>query len=254
MAILFPASIAIINAQVVKEQIILDKNNIKSLTGFGAYEAIDPEYVSFYNASNLFDNKINSYSFWSEYGNSGFNLELNQPLNNNVCGVEINVLNPQNTSYIFKINNNTFNGILNTQTVTGDFDPCIKDMTKLSMNFAAPNKWTTLSEVKLFSNETIIIEPPVCQPGTHYDPILKKCVPDVITKPNQTNIVLNNTNVTMTAIDSTLKINLEGDSTVIYLPPPQDSQQQVLNTEEQIEEEIDKLKDKLKEQKKDKDE
>lgn len=211
------------NAQEQKEQLFVTKDNIKSIDSFGDYEAINPEYTNFYNASNLFDGKQNSYSFFSEYGPAGIDLELNNPLEKPVCSVEIGVFNPQNTAFEFKLNDKTLTGFLSGAVIEGNFDTCVKDLKTIEMDFAGVNatgakKWTTLSEVKLFTNDTIIIEPPICGPGTHLDPTTGQCVPDVINPPptqgNVTHVNIINTTATMNVTDSTLIISIDESSEI----------------------------------------
>ena len=229
------AVISYVFAAEQKEQLFITKDNIKSLDSYGDYEKINPEYTNFYNASNLFDGKQNSYSFFSEYGPSGFDLELENPLEKPVCGIEIGVYNPQNTKFDFKLNDVTLNGTFSAATVTGDLDPCVEDLETIEMDFAGVNatgfkKWTSLSEVKLFSNETIDIEPPVCGDGTHYDPVTKQCVPDIIEPPpvqgNVTMVNIANTTAYMNMTDSTLIINLDEESEITTNEPTEEEEEE----------------------------
>src|SRR5688572_6930917 len=95
-----------------KQQILINStNDIKNLTAFG--EADDPVYPEFYPPRYLFDNLENSFSFWTQQGKSGVDLELKQKLNKPLCSVEIGVLPPQNTPFSVIVNNNkAFNGTL----------------------------------------------------------------------------------------------------------------------------------------------
>src|SRR5215207_10590783 len=205
-----------------KEQLFITKDNIKSIDQFGDYEKINPEYTNFYNASNLFDGKQNSYSFFSEYGPSGFELELNNPLEKEVCSIEIGVFNPQNTAFSFQLNDEKMNGVLNGAVIEGDLNPCVKDLDKIEMDFAGVNstgakKWTTLSEFKLYTNDTIIIEPPICGPGTHLENGV--CVPDVIIPPpnpgNVTQVDIINSTAFMNVTDSRIILNIGEDTEII---------------------------------------
>jgi hypothetical protein len=83
----------------------------------------------------------------------------------------------------------------------------MSNLTNMSMDIntdetkPTQTRWTSISEVKLFSNKTIVIPPPPPPP-----------------EENVTKIILNDTNVTMSAIDSNIDLILEGNST-INLPP-----------------------------------
>ena len=234
------------NAQVQKEQLFVTKDNIKSIDSFGDYEKINPEYSNFYNASNLFDGKQNSYSFFSEYGPSGFEVELNNPLPKPVCSIEIGVFNPQNTDFSFKLNDRTMNGNLNGAVIEGDLNPCVEDLQDIQMDFTGVNatgakKWTTLSEVKLFTNDTIIIEPPICGPGTHLENGV--CVPDVVNPPptqgNVTFVNIENTTAFMNVTDSTLVINIDDETDITTNITETDND----NDEEEEEEDKDNKED-----------
>jgi hypothetical protein len=209
LAILLPViSIIAQQEKIIKEQIIIPKDNIKSLSSYGNYEIVNPDYIKTYNASLLFDNKVGGDSFWSNWGDSGWKLELNNPIiEKEVCSIEMGVLNPQNNTYTFKMNNSTSTGILSSNNITSIVDPCMSNLTNMSMDIntdetkPTQTRWTSISEVKLFSNKTIVIPPPPPPP-----------------EENVTKIILNDTNVTMSAIDSNIDLILEGNST-INLPP-----------------------------------
>lgn len=201
---------------------ILINNNIQSVDSFGKYN--DTAYTDTYSPSNLFDNLINTWSYWSQYGKSAVSVELKQPLNRNVCNVELDVFNPKNTPFNMKLNaGNTsyvdYNGVLDTTNETITIGNCLTDMTDATFTFDAPKKWTTLSEIKFFSNTTGgggPIEPPVCGPGTHYDPETQQCVPDVIIPPgNVTKLSITNSTVYANLTDSTLVISLDPGTKVM---------------------------------------
>lgn len=170
VALLLFASVATIvatnEATAEKEQIILNPNNIKELKAFG--ETDKPWYPENYPPEYIFDNLINSYSFWTQQGNSGFNLILKEKLEQPICSIEIGSLQPQNQPFSLAINDKIVNGTLNSETVQINFanDQCVSNVNKLSMNFTPSDSilWTTLSEIKLFS-DTKPEPPPVVLPG-----------------------------------------------------------------------------------------
>jgi hypothetical protein len=200
---------------------ILINNNIQSVESFGKYN--DSAYTDFYNPSNLFDNQINTWSFWSQYGKSGISVDLKKPLDRPVCNVEIDVFNPRNTPYNMHLTGNDtsfvdYNGNLDTANETIKIDNCQPKLVSLDFTFDAPKKWTTISEIKLFSNTTTgggPIEPPVCGPGTHEED--GQCVPDVTLPPgNYTKLNISNSTVFANITDSKLVINLDPATKVIY--------------------------------------
>lgn len=222
VAFLIP--IMVISANAELKQILIDKDNIKSLTSYGKFN--QTYYTNFYNASNLFDNNLADYSSFSDWKQSGISLELKKPLDKPVCGVELHAINPKNQHFKLQINNITFTGFLNLPFASGTVTPCEKDVSSIKIDFT-PDKslpiekqWTTVSELKLFTNGTVIDpEPPVCPPGTHWDKDLEKCVPDVISGPgggNATTINLDNTNVTMNVKNSNMSVTLDENSTISF--------------------------------------
>ncbi len=209
--------VATANAQTGKQLLI--GSNIQTIDAFGKYN--DTAYTNFYNVRNLFDNQTNSWSFWSQYGKSGFIVSLD-PLDKPVCSVEIDVNNPKNTPYNIRLGNLetfvNFDGKLNKHKEILNINNCIKDVKGISATFNGDKKWTTLSEIKLFSNKTNIPdpEPPICQTGYHYDPIKKKCVPDVVNPGgNVTHITISNSTALMDVINSKLVINIDADTQII---------------------------------------
>ena len=112
-----------------------------------------------------------------------------------------------------------FNGNLDKQKEILEINNCIKDVKAISMTFDAPKKWTTLSEIKLFSNGTNVppVEPPTCQTGYHWDPVKKICVKDTTTPPNgnATHITISNSTATMDISDSKLVLNIDANTQVI---------------------------------------
>lgn len=205
---------------------VLIQNNISSITPYGKYN--NTQYINQYNVKNLFDNLTNSWSFWSEFKESGFDITLSPPIKYPICKVDIGVFSPKNTTFAFGLNNQTFNGILDTTTETIDIPQCVKDVTTISadfipdVNLSPEKKWTTLSEIKLYTNESTTgtfppPEPPVCPTGTYWDPEIKKCVDIVTPAENITKIWLNNTKVLMDVTNSELEIVI-GPNTSLKLP------------------------------------
>jgi hypothetical protein len=202
---------------------LLIASNINTIDSFGKWNNTD--YTDFYNVRNLFDNQTNTWSFWSQYGKSGFVISLN-PINEPVCSVQIDTNNPKNTPFHLRLGNPetfvNYDGNLDTNKETINIDNCIKDVKGISMTFDAPKKWTTLSEFKLFSNATNIPdpEPPVCKEGYHYDPVKKKCVLDVGVpggggSGNVTHIIIANSTATMDISNSKLVLNIDGNTQII---------------------------------------
>ncbi len=209
----------IVTANAATGKQLLIGSSINTIDAFGKYN--DTQYTDFYNVRNLFDNQTNSWSFWSQYGKSGFVISLN-PLDKPVCSVEVDVNNPKNTPFNLRLGNPetfiNFDGKLDKEKEILEINNCIKDVKAISMTFDADKKWTTLSELKLFSNKTNIppIDPPVCKDGYHYDPIKKECVKDVVTPGgNQTHITISNSTATMNVTDSELIINIDSNSQII---------------------------------------
>lgn len=202
LALLFSVTIATTTTVAVaeEEQIILNPNNIKELVAFG--ETDKPWYPENYPPEYLFDNLINSYSFWTQQGNAGFNLELKEKLDKSVCSIELGVLQPQNTPFSLAVNEKVVTGTLNNEKIiikigSSNNDNCIPNVTKLSMNFTPIDRifWTTLSEIKLFSDKT---QPP----------------PPVVVPGNSTKFIIDNSNVTMDLNDSQVTIKIGNNAKV----------------------------------------
>lgn len=151
-----------------KEQIIINPNNIKNLTAYGETTLV--EYPENYPPSYLFDGLVNSYSYWTEQGKAGFDLELKEKLNKNLCSIEIGSKEPTNQAFkVFVNGKDAYTGNLNSPIV--QLNPvengqCLTNVTKISMAFypADSATWTTISEVKLFSTT---IDPPPIDPVTN---------------------------------------------------------------------------------------
>ena len=180
------------------EQIIINPDNIRDLKAFG--ETDKQEYLEFYPPSYLFDNLVNSYSFWTQQGNSGIDLQLKEKLDKKVCSIELGAFQPTNTPFTIIVNDDdeiVLNGTLDNEKVSINFpnENCITDLEKLSIKFNPADRkvWTTLSEIKLFSE--VIDEPiPPVDGG------------------NVTKFIINNSKITMDLNDSEVIINTSGDS------------------------------------------
>ena len=209
---------ATVNAANGKQLLI--GSNINTIDPFGKYN--DTEYTNFYNVRNLFDNQTNSWSFWSQYGKSGFVLSLN-PLTKPICSVELDVYQPKNTPFNLRLGNPdtfiNFNGVLDNSKKIINIEPqCINNVKGFSMTFDAPKKWTTLSEIKLFSNSTNIppVDPPICQDGYYWDPVKKMCVPNIVNQNgNITYITISNSTAVMDVKDSKIVLNIDADTQII---------------------------------------
>ena len=207
------------NAATSGKQLLIG-SNINTIDAFGKYN--DTAYTDFYNVRNLFDNQTNTWSFWSQYGKSGFVISL-EPLDKPVCSVEIGVNNPKDTPFNLRLGNPetfiNFDGNLDKPKEILEINDCIKDVKAISMTFNADKKWTTLSEIKLFSNGTNVppVEPPTCQTGYHWDPVKKACVPDIINPPtgNATHITITNSTATMDISNSEVTLNIDVGSKIV---------------------------------------
>lgn len=224
VALFCTAITATVNAAHSGKQVLIS-SNIESSDSFGKWNNTD--YTNFYNVRNLFDNSTDEVSSWSQYGESGWNVKLQPPLNNNICGVEIDVVTPKNTPFSFIIGNNATNAevssVLDNNKEVINIDNCIKNVTALGFISTAPGNWTTLSEVKLFTNETggTIPDPEPCPEGTHKDPVTGLCIPDEEPEPepevpaNITKLTITNSTVLANITDSKVILNSSGDSQVI---------------------------------------
>ena len=179
-------------AEVEKEQIVINPNDIQNLTAFGQTDR--PEYPENFPPSYLFDTLENTYSFWTQQGHSGFDLILKEKLNKPVCSIEIGVFQPLNTPFkVFVNTKSVYNGTLDSEKVKLNYDngkQCIGNFQTLSMQFDPTDSftWTTISEIKLFSMVKI---PPVEPPTTG----------------NATHITIANSTVTIDLTDSNVSFN-----------------------------------------------
>ncbi len=158
------------------EQIQITPQDITSSLSNG--EITNPDYTSFYTVSNLFDNLINEYSFWSQAGpNSSFEIKLNNKLDNyQVCSAEIYTYNPKNVPFTLDIGlGKIFTGVLDQPVKTLQFDNCVKNIDDIKMTFDSPTgQYVSIGELKLFGNKLSDIpsspspKPPT-EPAAPYD-------------------------------------------------------------------------------------
>ena len=215
--VLLCCTIIVASANAATGKQLLIGSNINTIDAFGKYN--DTAYTNFYNVRNMFDNQTNTWSFWSQYGKSGFVISLD-PLDKPVCSVEIDTHQPKDTPFNLRLGNPetfvNFDGKLDKPKEIINIADCIKDVKGISMTFNT-DKWTTLYEVKLFSNATNIppVEPPICKDGYHWDAVLKKCVPNTVPGGNATHITITNSTATMDVIDSKVVLNIDADTQII---------------------------------------
>lgn len=198
------------------QQIIINPGSVKSLDSWG--EIKDPRYTGFYTVKNTIDNKVDENSFWSQYGKSGFNIELYPEAlqNYEVCHAEVVVHNPKGAQSTLTINSNqNYTGILDNTTEKVDFNTCMKNVDEIGMSFDAPKKYTSIGELKLFG-KLVNQPPPVPQP--------QQPVPG--TEGNTTKIEIKNSNAIIDIINSTVTFKFDPHSAqatnynVITIPVP----------------------------------
>ena len=212
----FSTAILSINAQSADKQLLVS-NYIKDTEAFGQFN--QSYYSDEYTVRNLFDNQINNVSYWSELANSGIAALFSKPLPNSICNLEYHVYNPQNTNYNLNIisPNKTidYNGKLESSVEKINIENCISNATQISTTFdAGPETWTTISEIKLYTNETVVVPPPEpCLPGFSKDPTTGQCVPNPDT--NTTRISIINSMAVMDITNSQVLLNADRDTKVV---------------------------------------
>lgn len=194
-----------------QKQIII-QDNIKNYTIYGS-DKLKPGYADTYNPTNLFDNLLPNATvtstMWSDYGDAGFIVNLKNQLNKPICSAEIFVFSPKNSPFLLTLGNQAVEGVLDSTKIPISFEDCVKNLKTIKFDVKAKDKYTSLQEIKLFTEEKIPpIEPPICPPKSYWDDKLKICVE--ITNPvNGTSIV--NSTISMKVSNST--INILADST-----------------------------------------
>jgi chemotaxis protein histidine kinase CheA len=119
----------------------------------------DPAYTGFYTVSNLLDNKIDEYSFWSQAGQSSFYIELDNILDNyQVCSAELTVNKPKNIPYLLDIGvSKNYTGVIDQTTEKIPFDKCVKNMDEILMIFDSPQgSYISIGEMKLFGKKIVV--------------------------------------------------------------------------------------------------
>lgn len=177
------------------QQIIINPGSVKSLDSWG--EIKDPGYTGFYTVKNTIDNKVDEISFWSQYGKSGFNIELYPEAlqNYQVCHAEVVVHNPKTTSATLTINgNNNYTGILDNTTEKIDFNTCMKNVENIGMSFDSDKKYTSIGELKLYGK---LVNQPIPQP---------------IPQGNTTKIEIKDSNAIIDIINSTVTFKFDPHS------------------------------------------
>lgn len=218
--VFFFLSVAIfgtVNAQVEKEQVFI-KDNIKNYTGYGS-DQISSDYRDIYNPAKAFDNLLPTTempnAMWSDYDNSGFIIHLQNKLDKSICSADILQSTPKNSPFTLTVGSKTVEGVLDSTLKSVTFPECAKNVEQIKLNVKAPEKWTSISEIKLFSEKKIPPpEPPVCPPGTYWDSNLEKCVENIPNPVNQT-ILITNSTINFDVTNSTLKIKADKVTDII---------------------------------------
>lgn len=172
--------------------------NTGSIDKFSSYgEYTDPEYKAYYSPTKVFDNIINTVSYWGQKGDSGFQITLDKPLKSDICSFEINSETkdgfPTNSKYNLLLGNKNITGKLTSKVLTvpqSVIGECIKDVDEIKFDIKPvstltqpdPHKvWNAISEIKLFSDQAVQPPPIVCDEGFHMEN--GQCVPDTPTPP-----------------------------------------------------------------------
>lgn len=236
LSLLFGTATIFGQQPIEKEQIII-KYNLKQYTDYGNYPQSD--YRDVFNPFKAFDNQLRTEtvknSAWSQLGDSGFTVTLNNPLDKPICSAEINVYNPQNSPFLLTIGNKSIEGVLDStlKQVSIGGNECAGNVDKIKLDVKATGKWTSISEIKLFTEKKIPpIEPPVCPPGSYYDDKLKQCVQ--VSNPINGTVITNST-IALNVSNSTVTVNADDSSNIVIQKIEQDKEDE----EEQEEEEED---------------
>ena len=227
---IFNNSVGSVNAQKSteeKKQIFISNSDISKVTSKGDYEGA--KHVAYYTPYKLVDNLTTSYSYWSQNGDSNFAIELKKSLTDPVCSIDIGVLEPAlKTPFTIKLSNATAfkqaSGILDQANKKASIDKCLTNVNKIEMSFkptsqVVEDRWTILSEIKLFTDTNIVIpppDPPICKPNEHLEG--DKCVPNpppVEPPSNNLNGTITNSNVTLMVSNSTVTIIADETSSVV---------------------------------------
>jgi hypothetical protein len=210
-----------------KKQIFISNSDISKVTSEGDYKG--EKHVTFYTPYKLVDNITSSYSYWSQNGDSNFSIELKNPISSPVCAIDIGVLEPElKTPFTIKVSNASAfkqaNGQLDQPSKKASIDKCLTNVNKIEMSFkptsqVVEDRWTILSEIKLFTDTSIVVpppDPPICKPNEHLEGDV--CVPNpppVEPPSNNINGTITNSNVTLMVSNSTVTIIADETSSVV---------------------------------------
>lgn len=211
-----------------KKQVYISSDNIKKVDSIGDYKG--EKHVKFYTPNKLVDNLTNSISFWSQNGDSSFSIELKKAIPDPICSLEIGVKEPQlKTPFTIKLSNSSgykqAAGVLDQANKKATIEKCLNNVDKIGMSFkptsqVIEDRWTILSEIKLFTDTNIDVppvEPPICKPNEHVEG--DKCVPNPPEPPVEPPIGVNgsitNSNVTLMVSNSTVTIIADETSSIV---------------------------------------
>lgn len=136
------------------QQIPISIANIVSYKSLG--KIVNADYTGNYSVPNMFDNKINDVSFWSQYGTkSGFIINLDNTLDGyQVCSIDVTVHNPKGVNYVLDIGlAKNYTGVIDQTIEKIQFEKCIKNIDELTMIFDSDKKYISIAEIKLFGNK-----------------------------------------------------------------------------------------------------
>lgn len=208
-----------------KKQIIL-KDNIKSSDDYGLETSTD--YVTTFTPEKAFDNILLSpqvkNTAWSQRGDAGFTVNLNNQIKEPVCSAEIFTKGPQSQPFLITVGNKSIEGLLDSTIKTVSFAPdCVKNVDQIKFDVKQPfNVWSPIEEIKLYTDEIIPpIDPPVCPPNMHWDANLKKCVENDTNPPLGNGTTFVNSTLSINVSNSTITINADENSKVIANNPGQ---------------------------------
>lgn len=211
-----------------KQQVII-KDKIKNFDWYGLEYQSD--YIDTFTPAKAFDNQLITpqvkNSGWSQLGNSGFTVTLEQPLDQQICSAEIIPLNPKNNPFKLTLGNQSVvEGKLDSTSIPVSFNPCAPHVDLIKFDVKSANdKRNPIQEIKLFTSKKIPpIDPPVCPPNSYWDDVLKKCVSVNPPISNETTIV--NSTLALKVSNSTIIITLDDTSKIVGPEQPQDKEEQ----------------------------
>ena len=207
-----------------KKQVFISNDNIKKVDSIGDYKG--EKHTSFFTPNKLVDNLTNTYSFWSQNGDSSFSIELKEAIPSPICALDIGVKEPElNTPFTIKLSNSSAfkqaSGILDQANKKATIDKCLNNVNKIEMSFKptslnVEDRWTILSEIKLFTDTSIVVppvDPPICKPDEHIEG--DKCVPNPVDPPTNVNGSISNSNITLMVSNSTVTIIADEKSSIV---------------------------------------